>query len=200
MIGGRIMTRCEVCGRPVRILGELTAERLDEIQARWTIYMRLGGPAIQTRLIHDDLPALLDACRALWEENDELDMRYTARVHAYERLQRQVDAYAAFRTALVRHIERHYAIHPGTFFADALADLDAALEEEPKLRSGDVVRHTPSGETWVVATVDGDGEHFRPAGWPYARARIADVDIIKRVVDTRDFDSDGTPENVRGER
>jgi hypothetical protein len=36
------------------------------------------------------------------------------------------------------------------------------------MRAGDVVRHEPTGETWVLAWAD--GRHVCPCGWPVTMA------------------------------
>lgn len=46
------------------------------------------------------------------------------------------------------------------------------------MRANDVVRHRPTGECWVVASVTDDG-HFFACGWPETRARVADADLVK---------------------
>jgi hypothetical protein len=44
-----------------------------------------------------------------------------------------------------------------------------------------VVRHGPSGETWVLAAVD--GEHVYPAGWPPSRAEAGDCTLVEAADD-----------------
>ena len=47
------------------------------------------------------------------------------------------------------------------------------------MKAGDVVKHHPSNETWVVAAVRGDGEHFFACGWPETMARIDDCTLVE---------------------
>jgi hypothetical protein len=49
------------------------------------------------------------------------------------------------------------------------------------MRCGDHVRHAPTGETWVVAYVD--GEHLAWCGWPEGEAKVSDCTLIKRCSD-----------------
>lgn len=43
------------------------------------------------------------------------------------------------------------------------------------MRTGDHVLHKPSGETWVVAFVDGDDLAW--CGWPNGLARTSDCEL-----------------------
>lgn len=45
------------------------------------------------------------------------------------------------------------------------------------MRTGDHVLHKPSGETWVVAFVDGDDLAW--CGWPNGLARTSDCELVK---------------------
>ena len=47
---------------------------------------------------------------------------------------------------------------------------------------GDLIRHKPTGEDWVVlrSGVDADGEFIEPAGWPPCRARANDCRILQK--------------------
>ncbi len=45
-------------------------------------------------------------------------------------------------------------------------------------RAADVVRHMPSGETWVLA-VDSEGGRVMPCGWPESMASTADCELVK---------------------
>lgn len=49
------------------------------------------------------------------------------------------------------------------------------------MRSGDVVYHRPTGETWVVAAVD--GLRVYPAGWPETLAWAGDVELREECSD-----------------
>lgn len=48
-------------------------------------------------------------------------------------------------------------------------------------RAGDHVLHTPTGETWVVAYVD--GEDLTWGGWPDGMARTHDCTVTYRCTD-----------------
>lgn len=45
------------------------------------------------------------------------------------------------------------------------------------MRAGDHVLHGPSGETWVVAYVDGD--YIAWCGWPAGEAKVSDCTLVK---------------------
>lgn len=47
------------------------------------------------------------------------------------------------------------------------------------MRTGDVVFHRPSGETWVVAYADEERGELVPCGWPFtiAQISISDCDL-----------------------
>ena len=49
------------------------------------------------------------------------------------------------------------------------------------MRSGDVVRHRPSGEKWVVAYVEGDWLAW--CGWPPGEAKVSDCDLLEACSD-----------------
>jgi hypothetical protein len=46
--------------------------------------------------------------------------------------------------------------------------------------TGDTVLHKPSGETWVVAAIEDDGEHFYACGWPETRALLSDCELVSQ--------------------
>ena len=50
-----------------------------------------------------------------------------------------------------------------------------------KIRTGDHVAHGPTGETWVVAHVDGD--RLAWCGWPSGEAMLEDCVLIRRSTD-----------------
>lgn len=54
-------------------------------------------------------------------------------------------------------------------------------EKNAKFRAGDVVRHRPSGEEWVVCCTR--GADLIPAGWPPSAARMADCELIIAATD-----------------
>ena len=49
------------------------------------------------------------------------------------------------------------------------------------MRTGDTVHHQPSGETWIVAYVD--GEYMAWCGWPEGEARTEDCEVVRVVSD-----------------
>lgn len=49
------------------------------------------------------------------------------------------------------------------------------------MRCGDVVKHEPTGEEWVVAYED--GEYMAWCGWPDGQARVADCTVVKACTD-----------------
>jgi hypothetical protein len=48
-------------------------------------------------------------------------------------------------------------------------------------RAGDRVLHRPSGETWVLAYVDGD--HLAWCGWPAGEAKVSDCELVAQCSD-----------------
>jgi len=48
-------------------------------------------------------------------------------------------------------------------------------------RTGDIIRHIPTGEEWTVATVD--KTHIGCVGWPYTLAPFKDVELVKAADD-----------------
>jgi hypothetical protein len=48
-------------------------------------------------------------------------------------------------------------------------------------RAGDTVKHGPTGETWLVAYVDGD--RLAMCGWPFGEAKLSDCTLLKRASD-----------------
>ncbi len=56
---------------------------------------------------------------------------------------------------------------------------DKRLEVPTELfDTGDYVKHAPSGESWVVACVDGEDLYW--CGWPPGRARVTDCVLIRK--------------------
>lgn len=49
------------------------------------------------------------------------------------------------------------------------------------MRCGDKVKHGPTGETWVVAYVD--GEYLAWCGWPEGEARVSDCTLVEACSD-----------------
>jgi hypothetical protein len=56
-----------------------------------------------------------------------------------------------------------------------------------KIRAGDAVLHRPSGERWLVAAVNDQGDLYC-AGWPCTRASIEDCDLVEATSDERHFE------------
>jgi len=69
-------------------------------------------------------------------------------------------------------------------------------------RTGDTVRHEPTGEEWVVAFAEED-RGLSPCGWPETLANIEDCTLIKRATDKERHDllvqmSKMSIEDIRG--
>lgn len=47
------------------------------------------------------------------------------------------------------------------------------------IRCGDVVRHRPTGEEWLVAYADYESGDIAWAGWPPGTAQISDCDLVR---------------------
>lgn len=45
-------------------------------------------------------------------------------------------------------------------------------------RAGDVVKHHPTGETWILGTDECYGEVF-PLGWPETSAKAKDCELVE---------------------
>jgi hypothetical protein len=54
-------------------------------------------------------------------------------------------------------------------------------DNEHIFRAGDVVKHIPTGETWVLAC--SDGVTVWPCGWPETRASASDCELVKAASD-----------------
>ncbi len=54
------------------------------------------------------------------------------------------------------------------------------MKERPIIFDGDIVKHRPTGETWIVVRVVGD--YVEPAGWPTSQGRISDCTMVKQAV------------------
>ena len=52
------------------------------------------------------------------------------------------------------------------------------IAAERRIRCGDVVRHRPSDEEWLVAYADYESGYLSWAGWPEGRALIAECELI----------------------
>lgn len=47
-----------------------------------------------------------------------------------------------------------------------------------QMRTGDIVRHRPSGEEWLVAWADHQSGYMAPCGWPTCQAKIEDCTVV----------------------
>ena len=58
-----------------------------------------------------------------------------------------------------------------------------------QMRTGDTVRHSPSGETWFVAWVEPDcggaGDYLYWAGYPFGCVNAADCELITAATDAQ---------------
>lgn len=50
---------------------------------------------------------------------------------------------------------------------------------ETRIRCGDIVRHRPTGETWVVAYADYERDELAWQGWPDGCARLHDCELVE---------------------
>lgn len=50
-----------------------------------------------------------------------------------------------------------------------------------EIDTGDIVRHEPTGEEWVVAYVK--GERLAWCGWPEGEAKLSDCTLVKKATD-----------------
>lgn len=50
-----------------------------------------------------------------------------------------------------------------------------------QIDTADEVLHRPTGETWLVAVVDGD--QLIPCGWPLSYAKTSDCELTKAATD-----------------
>lgn len=50
--------------------------------------------------------------------------------------------------------------------------------ESAQFHAGDIVRHIPTGEKWVLAC-DQDGSHVSWVGWPEGTALASDCSLVK---------------------
>lgn len=52
-------------------------------------------------------------------------------------------------------------------------------------RTGDTVKHRPTGEAWTVAYYD--GRDLVPCGWPLSFARLEDCELVERASDEESY-------------
>lgn len=67
----------------------------------------------------------------------------------------------------------------------ALKGLREVLDGAPKIRTGDAVKHGPTGETWTVAWADYDRGEVAWVGWPDGYAKLSDVTLTERCTDEK---------------
>lgn len=71
------------------------------------------------------------------------------------------------------------------------------------MRTGDVIRHIPSGERWLVAWAD--EQDVICCGWPESIARRSDCKLITAATDEQHLEylrkvAEECPEQARGQR
>lgn len=55
------------------------------------------------------------------------------------------------------------------------------MENTMKIKAGDVVKHEPTGETWVVCGVDYKSGGLIPCGYPFPTlGRISDCALVRQ--------------------
>lgn len=52
------------------------------------------------------------------------------------------------------------------------------MDDLSQIDTGDSVKHAPTGETWLVAYVDGD--RLAWCGWPPGEARLSDCTLVQK--------------------
>lgn len=62
---------------------------------------------------------------------------------------------------------------------DDHGDLACEQHQGSVFRSGDVVRHKPSGETWVLAVVEPENGRAWPAGWPCSSTPLVALEMVE---------------------
>ncbi len=51
------------------------------------------------------------------------------------------------------------------------------------MKTGDVVKHKPSGESWLVAAVSPDGKRLICCGWPESMADVEECELEREASD-----------------
>ena len=75
-----------------------------------------------------------------------------------------------------REANQFWARHPT--LEQAVAAWRARHPAPDTFDTGDVVRHGPTGEVWLVAYVD--GQHLAWCGWPSGHALVSDCTLVKK--------------------
>ena len=64
---------------------------------------------------------------------------------------------------------------------------------EVRIRPSDVVRHKPTGETWVVCGVDPTQDRLIPCGYPFpTMAKLSDCEMVEEW-----YSKEGQPEEYK---
>lgn len=81
--------------------------------------------------------------------------------------------------------------HPGSADAESCAyqyrhpkPSPLATGSRPFFRAGDVVKHGPTGETWVLAN-DEEVNRVSPCGWPCCLAEASDCTLVEAATDAK---------------
>lgn len=77
---------------------------------------------------------------------------------------------------------------------------EVTVTDVPKFRTGDHVRHKPSGEVWSVAYADHEKGVFSAAGWPDELAQLSDVELVKAATDEEHLLEVAAWKKIPGER
>ena len=59
----------------------------------------------------------------------------------------------------------------------------STIEQTKTFRAGDVVKHLPTGEEWILASVSPTGMDVSPAGWPESLAPASDCELVEAATD-----------------
>jgi hypothetical protein len=51
------------------------------------------------------------------------------------------------------------------------------------VKSGDTIKHRPTGENWVVAAMSPDGKELVCAGWPETVTSVENCELVKSCSD-----------------
>ena len=51
------------------------------------------------------------------------------------------------------------------------------------MRTGDAIKHLPSGETWTIAAVSPNGKEIACCGWPETIAPVFDCRVVSEASD-----------------
>lgn len=82
-------------------------------------------------------------------------------------------------------------------YREAQAILDG-WKAAPQIDTGDAVLHVPTGETWLVAFVEGDRLSW--VGWPDGTASVSDCRLIEKATPEKRISTLRMMENSSGKR